>query len=133
MTDNLVRRTMNELADTMVSEIRTVSKTGGEKGVKPQRYSLIPRKALDTITEVYHFGASKYASHNWRKGYEWSKSYDALQRHITAWWDREETDPESGLSHLAHAGFHIFALIVFSSEKRYAEFDDRYKEPSEED
>lgn len=113
-----------------INETRTVSSTGGEKGVKPQRYSLIPREGLDVIGEIYDFGSRKYAPHNWRKGYEWSKSYDALQRHLTAWWDREENDPESGLSHLGHAGFHIFALIVFSKDRRYAEFDDRYGSPS---
>lgn len=112
--------------DVHVVEVQSVSSTGGAKGVKPQRYSLIPRQALDTIGEIYDFGTRKYSPHNWRKGYEWSKSYDALQRHLTAWWDREENDKESGLSHLGHAGFHVFALIVFSKDKRYSEFDDRY-------
>lgn len=113
----------------ILGEIRSVSSTGGEKGVKPQAHSYLPRKALDVISEVYSFGAKKYSAHNWRKGYEWSKSYDALQRHLTAWWDREENDPESGLSHLGHAGFHIFALIVFAGDrKKYGEFDDRYQD-----
>jgi hypothetical protein len=111
-----------------VTEVRTVSKTGGHKGVKPQRHSLIPKDALDVISEVYAWGATKYADHNWRNGYEWSKSYDALIRHLTAWWDNEDNDPESGLSHLGHAGFHVFVLIVFSRHKRYADYDDRYKE-----
>lgn len=112
----------------MTEEVRSVSSTGGEKGVKPQRLSLLPRVALERISEVYGFGEKKYAAHNWRRGYEWSKSYDALQRHLGAWWDREENDPESGLSHLAHAAFHIFSLLVFSGDRRYEQFDDRYKE-----
>jgi len=109
-----------------LAEVRSVSSTGGEKGVKAQRLSLLPSAALNRISEVYHFGASKYSAHNWRKGYEWSKSYDALQRHLNAWWEREETDPESGLSHLAHAGFHLFALITWDRDPRYQIFDDRY-------
>lgn len=108
------------------TEVRSVSKSGGEKGVKPERYSLIPKPPLDLLAKVYGFGEKKYAPHNFRKGYEWSKSYDALQRHLAAWWEREENDPESGLSHLGHAAFHVFALIVFSSDKRYSEYDDRY-------
>lgn len=111
-----------------MTEVRTTSRTGGEKGVKPQRLSLLPTQALWTISEVYGFGEKKYAAHNWRRGYEWSKSYDALQRHLSAWWERDEFDEESGLSHLAHAGFHLFALIIFRNNPRYAEFDDRYKE-----
>jgi hypothetical protein len=115
----------------MTTEVRTTSSTGGEKGVKPQRFSLLPREPLWLLGEVYNFGAGKYADHNWRRGYEWSKSYDALQRHLTSWWDRDENDPESGLSHLGHALWHIVALIVFSSHKRYKQFDDRYQPPEE--
>lgn len=115
---------------TDMTETRVTSSTGGEKGSKPQRYSLLPKVALDTITEVFNFGTKKYAPHNYRKGYDWSLSYDALQRHLAAWWDGEENDRESGLSHLGHAGFHIIALIVFSKGTQYKKFDDRYKDPS---
>lgn len=110
----------------MSDEIRTTSSTGGDKGVKPERFSLIPKAPLDLLGQVYDFGTKKYAPHNYRRGYEWSKSYDALQRHLTAWWERDEIDPESGLSHLGHAAWHIFALIVFSSDPKYKQFDDRY-------
>lgn len=113
-----------------MTEVRSVSSTGGEKGVKPQRHSLIPKEGLDTIAEVFAFGAEKYAAHNWRKGYEWSKSYDALIRHLTAWFSGEDLDPESGLSHLGHAGFHIMALSTWQRlGGRYEQFDDRYVEP----
>lgn len=116
-----------------MTEVRTTSSTGGQKGVKPQRFSLLPRAALDVVAEVYEFGAHKYADHNWRRGYEWSKSYDALQRHLTAWWDGEDKDPESGLSHLGHAMFHIFALATWEREGNMAEFDDRYQRPEPDD
>lgn len=112
-----------------MTETRTTSSTGGQKGVKPQRHSLIPRAALDVVGEVYAFGAEKYDDHNWRKGYEWSKSYDALQRHLTAWWDGEDRDPESGLSHLGHALFHVMALATWEREGNMAAFDDRYQRP----
>lgn len=113
-----------------MTEVRSVSSTGGEKGVKAQRHDLIPRQALDLISEVYAFGAEKYADHNWRKKYEWGKSYAALQRHLTAWWDGEDVDPESGLSHLGHAGFHIFALLTWVAEDGGGVenlFDDRWR------
>jgi len=111
----------------MIEEVRTTSSTGGLKGVKPERYSFIPKAPLDLLARIYGYGDAKYGdAHNYRKGYEWSKNYDALQRHLTAWWDREDTDPESGLSHLGHAAWHVFALIVFSSDPKYKQFDDRY-------
>lgn len=96
-----------------MAEVRTTSSTGGEKGVKPERLSLLPRKGLEAIARVYAFGAQKYAAHNWRRRYEWSKSTDAAMRHIAAFNDGETNDPESGLPHLAHAGFHILALLTW--------------------
>ena len=108
----------------MSDEIRTVSSTGGEKGVKLERHDLIPYPALKQLAEHYGRGAQKYSVHNWRKGYEWSKSYAALQRHATAWWDGEDIDEETGSSHLAGVAFHAFALLTFIEE--HPEFDDRF-------
>jgi len=109
-------------------EVRTTSATGGEKGVKPEAWALLPSEALEEIARVYDFGAQKYAAHNWRKGYEWSKSFSACMRHMWAWWRGEDLDPESGLSHLGHAGFHVLTMLTFWLERgRYGVFDDRYK------
>ena len=117
-----------------MSEVRTTSSTGGQKGVKPERLSLLPRLGLESIARVFGFGAEKYDSHNWRKGYEWSKSLDALQRHVLAFQDGETYDAESGLPHLAHAGFHVLVLLTWLAEQgEGGEFDDRYKRPEPED
>lgn len=112
-----------------MSEVRTTSSTGGEKGVKPERFSLMPRLGLAAISRVFGFGASKYAAHNWRRGYEWSKSFDALERHFQAAKDGETYDEESGLPHLAHAGFHILVLLTWLEEQGEGPdnpFDDRW-------
>ena len=90
--------------------------TGGQKGSKPSQLSMIPPRALLAIGEVYGHGAKKYDRHNWRKGYRWSLSIDALFRHLLAWLDGETTDPESGISHLAHAAWHCLALMTFQEE-----------------
>lgn len=106
-------------------EVRTTSATGGQKGVKPQRYDLIPIDPLNLLAELYGNGAAKYAAHNWRKGYEWSNSYAAAQRHMTAFWNGEDMDPEMGLPHVTSAAFHMFALAQFMQD--FPEFDDRFK------
>lgn len=106
-------------------EVRTTSSTGGQKGVKPERYDLLPVEALDIMARLYGFGAEKYAAHNWRKGYDWSKSYASLMRHATRFWAGEDLDPETGLPHLAGAAFHCFTLMVFMQE--HPDFDDRFK------
>jgi hypothetical protein len=106
------------------NEIRTTSPTGGQKGVKPERHSLIPVEALNSIARLYGVGAKKYDAHNWRKGYEWSKSYDAMNRHMALFWSGEDIDPETGEPHMAAVAFHAMTLITFMQEQ--PEFDDRY-------
>ena len=113
---------------TPEGEVRTTSSTGGQKGVKPERYSLVPVEALASVARLYAFGAIKYAAHNWRLGYEWSKSYDSLFRHANASMAGEDYDEETGEPHLAGVVFHAFTLrcYLFVME-RYGKFDDRYK------
>lgn len=100
---------------TVSGETRVTDPTSGaQKGQKLERFDLIPVPALQELARVYGMGAQKYAERNWEKGYAWSLSYAALQRHLNAFWNGEERDPESGLSHLAHAAFHVFALLTYA-------------------
>lgn len=107
-----------------MTETMTTSSTGGQKGVKLARYDLIPVDALRQVAEHYGKGAQKYSDNNWRKGYEYSKAYAALQRHAQAWWGGEDVDEETGSSHLAAVAFHAMSLMTFLVE--HPEFDDRY-------
>lgn len=119
---------MPEKKYTFEHEVRTTSSTGGQKGVKPERYSLVPVEALASVARLYAFGAIKYAAHNWRLGYEWSKSYDSLFRHANASMAGEDYDEETGEPHLAGVVFHAFTLMCYLFDmERYGKFDDRYK------
>ena len=67
-------------------------------------YGLLPPFALEETVKVLTFGAQKYERDNWQKVPDSKRGYfDALQRHIWAWKQGEQIDPESGLHHLAHA------------------------------
>jgi hypothetical protein len=112
-----------------MSEVRRVSPTGGEKGVKSARFDLIASPFLWHLAEVCGFGAEKYDDDNWRKGYDWGLSYGAMQRHLNAFWMGEKLDPESGLPHLAHAAWHCMVLMVFSDDDAYAGYDNRHDLP----
>lgn len=101
------------------------SPTGGRKETKEARYSLIPVEALRALAEVYGRGAAKYEADNWRRGYDFGLSLDALQRHIESFREGIDTDAESGQHHLAHAAWHCFTLFVFSTNPRYKDYDDR--------
>jgi len=67
-------------------------------------YGLIPPLALKATVDVLTFGAKKYARDNWKHVNDSKRRYfDALQRHLWAWKEGEDIDPESGKHHLAHA------------------------------
>lgn len=55
-------------------------------------------------------GARKYGRHNYRAmGVSATVYYDAALRHIMAWWEGEDIDPESELNHITKA---LTALMV---------------------
>ena len=68
------------------------------------RMSLLPKGVLSAVIRVLEFGATKYQADNWKHvpGAK-TRYYDAMQRHIDAWWQGEQKDPETGEHHLAHA------------------------------
>jgi hypothetical protein len=102
-----------ELSET--GEVRVVDpETGGAKGQKPARFDLLPPDVLFALAEHYGKGAEKYDDHNWRKGYAWSLSFAALNRHLWAFWGGELIDPETGSPHLAAVLFHAAALLHYS-------------------
>ena len=79
--------------------------TGGRKfdGGK-LRYGLLPPLALKAIVDVLTFGAEKYEPGNWKHVPDsMNRYFDAAERHIWAWKEGEQIDPESGRNHLAHA------------------------------
>lgn len=98
--------------------------TGGQKGQKRCQLGALDPDALSWVGSVAGYGSEKYARYNFAKGYAWSLSYDALQRHLMAFWNGENLDPESHLPHLAHACWHCLALMTFSLRGRGT--DDRF-------
>lgn len=86
---------------------------------------LLPTKGLIEIAKVMGEGKKKYGAQNWRNGMAWSRLVGAILRHVTAFNDGEDKDPETGLSHLAHAGCGILFLLEYIST--HPTLDDRYK------
>lgn len=101
---------------TVAGEQRIVNtETGGEKGRKPERMELLPWDVLRRdVAPLFAFGASKYADHNWRRGFDWSLSFGAMQRHAAQFWSGEDTDEETGCAHMASVVFHALALLHFA-------------------
>jgi hypothetical protein len=87
--------------------------TGGQKGQKLQMFSLIPPEFLWELAKHYGVGARKYDRKNWEKGYAWSLSLDASQRHLNQWLRGEDFDQETMTNHLICAIWHLIALYTF--------------------
>lgn len=66
--------------------------------------SCVPANVLLEVSLALGEGMFKYGRHNYRGcGVRASVYYDALWRHIAAWWEGEDIDPGSGLSHITKA------------------------------
>jgi hypothetical protein len=88
------------------------------------RMDLLPPGPQVDTAEVFTFGAVKYDDRNWEKGFNYSRVYGALQRHLFAWWSGEDLDSEWSLSHLAHARCCLDMLLEFHLHS-HAGIDDR--------
>ncbi|MCK5614685.1 hypothetical protein KAR91_73165 [Candidatus Pacearchaeota archaeon] len=93
------------------------------------RYDLIPADALHELAKVYTHGAQKYEDENWRQGMPWKKIMGALERHYFAFKRGQDTDPDSGLLHIAQVAWAAFTLINFI--KTQPEHDTRIKDLEE--
>ena len=81
-------------------------------GLAKPGLSKVPPLALLAVGEVMSKGAAKYGPMNWRTDPVSSSTYyDAAMRHLTAWWDGQNNDPETGLPHLAHAAANMCILL----------------------
>jgi hypothetical protein len=99
------------MSDTYVSE------TGGERrNVGKLRFELIPPSWGRALAAVLTKGAAKYADRNWEKGLPLLQTLASAERHIAAYKAGQDVDPETGLSHLAHAATNL--LMALETHRR---------------
>jgi hypothetical protein len=92
-------------------------------------WSQLPIIAIRPVVRVLQFGAKKYGPFGYMngKGMKWSRVYSAAQRHLTAWQEGEDRDPESGELHLCHTIACCLMLICYQLVRKYKVNDDRPK------
>lgn len=96
----------------------SVSELGGRKesqGLKKAPWHLLPYDAVYQVVQVLWHGAEKYGERNWEQGMPYSDLFGGVMRHLTAWWAKEDHDPETGYSHLAHAVAGILFLLAYQT------------------
>lgn len=91
-------------------------KEGIKHDTEKPMMSLLPFDALDEVAKVLTYGAKKYSPDGWRK-VEIDRYKSALIRHLSAYLQGEELDPESNLSHVAHMACNALFLVALEKNK----------------
>lgn len=79
-------------------------------GLSKTPLSTVPGPVLMEVGLGMAEGAIKYGRHNYRAvGVRTSVYYDAAMRHLMSFWEGEDIDPDSGISHVSKC---IATLVV---------------------
>lgn len=90
------------------------------------RYDYFPAIEVNqSYARVADFGAKKYDVDNWKKGIPQSQIASSLQRHLWAWLEGQDNDPETNLSHLDHVLWNAVAMVYNNENDK---MDDRFEE-----
>lgn len=129
ITPETIEKTKAQIMASTPKEM-AVAATGGLRDNKGKaRLSLVPAELEEAVAQVIwnsskDSGLGKYPLHNWKKGLPWSEVAESAMRHLKAFAQKgEDTDPESGLDHLAHAACNVAFLLWYRKHRQ--ELDDR--------
>ena len=81
------------------------------------RVALVPRQLIENLARVYEVGALKYGENSWRQFTPEQVNAclpDAAMRHLLAYLDGEEFDPETKLPHLACCGWNVLTILIIN-------------------
>ena len=93
-------------------------------GIKKVPMHCVPSGPLLEIGLAMMEGGRKYGTHNYREvGTRASVYYDAAMRHLIAWWEGEDFDPDSGIHHLMKAA--ACCIVMRDSMLMANDTDDR--------
>ena len=91
-------------------------------GIAKAPLSTVPAGVLLELGLAMMEGALKYGRHNYRvSGVRSSVYYDAALRHLMDWYEGQDTDPDSGLSHLVKV---MACCLVLRDAQRQNKLED---------
>lgn len=109
MTPNPNEMERQEIADPQPPSTKDTNPKDGIGSLKPG-YAAVPVPVLYELGAALTEGARKYGGYNWRvAGVRTSVYIEAARRHLDSYWEGEDIDPDSGLSHITKA---IAGLVV---------------------
>jgi len=124
---------MDDTLDDPMKPLREAAAKVGSKDTNPKdavgiqkwrQFCTIPLTVMWEVGVAMLEGARKYGRHNYRvAGVRGSVYVDAAIGHVSSWWEGEDRDPDTGLSHITKA---IASLVVLRDAMIQDKFiDDR--------
>lgn len=110
--DPLVNADRDAAAHRPPSSAKTTKPTNPKDmvGIAKAPMSTVSAAVMAEVGVAMMEGALKYGRHNYRaSGVRSSVYYDATLRHLMSWWEGEDLDPDSRMSHITKA---ITSLVV---------------------
>ena len=114
----------NAIAPNAIAPVVKPTNPKDAMGVKKYAMSCVSAPVMAYLSLAMLEGALKYGRHNYRPmGVRGSVYYDAAKRHLEAWWEGQDFDPESkvGLHHIDKA---IASLVVLRDSMIQENFTD---------
>lgn len=98
-------RITGAMAEKMIADsLKKDTNPKDSVGIAKVPMSCVPSQVMMEVGLAMMEGSLKYGRHNYRAtGVRSSVYYDAAMRHLMAFWEGEDTDPDSGLPHLVKA------------------------------
>jgi len=97
-------------ADSQVDSVNCDTGDRFNEGKPELSYVMQFRHAVEGMSRVAAFGAFKYSRYNWKKGLDHMEIVDSLLRHLYAYTDGQDEDPETGQLHVDHLSWNALAL-----------------------
>ena len=97
-----------------------------DDGKPEMHYILTFPNAMREFAKVCTYGGKKYDVGNYLKGAPHSQYVKCGLRHLFAWWNGEERDPESKCLHLAHFVWNALCLCEMALSRK--DLDDRFNQ-----
>lgn len=117
-----------ELGQELLKKLKELPQDNHQGGIKYDQdkvpLDLIPYEALEEIGKVLAHGMKKYKRANWAGGINYSRLIAAALRHLNQFNAGQDTDNESGLSHVSHAATNLVFLIWMIQHR--SDLDDRW-------
>lgn len=112
----------DDIFDQSINEKSKATNPKDAVGIKKAPLTTVPLTVVAEMGLGMLEGARKYGRHNYRvDGVRASVYIDATWRHLAKWWEGEDIDPDSGLSHITKA---LASLAVLRDAMINSKFED---------